>query len=178
MGCSNSKVENGKKVAGSEVEQRHHHHQKEEEEEEEKEDALVRTVWEYMCLRHNLESFKAQAADVIICLGSSDPRAATHAATLFLEGLAPWILFTGGLGTGMHSAKNLLGWEEPEAVVFAAEAERCGVPKDRILVEPKATNTGENIRFSHALLESRGLRASSRWSMKSLSRRCPRKTLV
>jgi hypothetical protein len=32
-----------------------------------------------------------------------------------------------------------------------------GVPADAILVEPKARNTGENIRFAQALLEERGV---------------------
>ena len=39
------------------------------------------------------------------------------------------------MGTGPHSGANLLGWTEPEAVVFGREAERCGVPSGEILVD-------------------------------------------
>ena len=116
----------------------------------------MRVVWDYMCLRHDLSPFDpllgGAPADAIVCLGSSDLRAATHAAALFRRGLAPYVVCTGGHGTGMHSGGNLLGWAEPEAVVFARECTRCGVPAERVLVEPLAANTGENIRFAHALL--------------------------
>ncbi|KAK1765041.1 DUF218 domain-containing protein [Phialemonium atrogriseum] len=36
-----------------------------------------------------------------------------------------------------------------------------GVPDERIIVEPRATNTGENVRFTHALLGQMGLRPRS-----------------
>ena len=62
---------------------------------------------------------------------------ATYAASLFLRGpVAKWLVFSGGIGTGPHSGKNLMGWPRPEAEVFADEAVRCGVPRDRILTEP------------------------------------------
>lgn len=123
------------------------------EDREAEEDKSVRVIWEYLCLRHDLTSRHS----VIVCLGSNDIRAAQHSAELYHKGLAPWLLFTGGMGTGMHSGANLLSWTEPEAVVFAREAERLGVPSASIIVEDKATNTGENIRFSHGLLEERGI---------------------
>jgi hypothetical protein len=34
---------------------------------------------------------------------------------------------------------------------------RDGVPSERILLEPRATNTSENVRFSKALIAERGL---------------------
>ena len=76
---------------------------------EEDEDETVRIVWDYMRLTHDLESFATTPADAIICLGSSDLRAAGHAAELFARGLARRVVFTGGMGTGMHSGANLLG---------------------------------------------------------------------
>jgi uncharacterized SAM-binding protein YcdF (DUF218 family) len=33
-----------------------------------------------------------------------------------------------------------------------------GVPRDRILIEPRSTNTGENVDLSRRLLQERGLR--------------------
>lgn len=49
-------------------------------------------------------------------------------------------------------------WAVPEAELFAEEAMKKGVPGDCILIENKSTNTGENVRFSRAVLEKAGIR--------------------
>ena len=41
--------------------------------------------------------------------------------------------------------------------MFADVAFRMGVPKDKSLIENRATNTGENIRFTQELLAQRGI---------------------
>ena len=64
--------------------------------------------------------------------------------------------FSGGFGAGPHSGANLNGWTRPEADVFADRARAAGVSEDAILVENAATNTGENCRFSAALLDRAG----------------------
>ena len=64
--------------------------------------------------------------------------------------------FSGGFGAGPHSGANLNGWTRPEADVFADRARAAGVPEDAVLVENAATNTGENCRFSAALLDTAG----------------------
>jgi DTW domain-containing protein YfiP/uncharacterized SAM-binding protein YcdF (DUF218 family) len=109
-------------------------------------------IFQYLRMGHELHH-----ADAIVCLGSSDLRVATFAAKLFHRGLAATLVFSGGIGTGPHSGRNLLGWERPEAEVMADEARRLGVPDDAILVEPESRNSGENIRFVHALLAARDL---------------------
>ncbi|TWU79073.1 hypothetical protein ED733_008643 [Metarhizium rileyi] len=43
-------------------------------------------------------------------------------------------------------APNILG---TEAEAFTDIARRMGVPDDKIIVEPRATNTGGNVRFVH-----------------------------
>ncbi|KAL7821302.1 DUF218 domain-containing protein [Trichoderma aethiopicum] len=91
-------------------------------------------------------------ASAIFCLCSLDTRIAAHAAQLYLDGLAPWLIFSGDSGI---LTKGL--FSEPEAVVFAAIAREMGVPEDRIIVEPRARNTGENVRFTYDLLRERGL---------------------
>jgi len=48
-------------------------------------------------------------------------------------------------------------WREPEAHQFAAIAVAMGVPEDRVLVENRSTNTGENVLFTKQLLAERGL---------------------
>lgn len=48
-------------------------------------------------------------------------------------------------------------WERSEAEMYADVAAGCGVPWERILLECRATNTAENIRFSRAVLASHGI---------------------
>ncbi|KAL6880900.1 DUF218 domain-containing protein [Trichoderma novae-zelandiae] len=91
-------------------------------------------------------------ADAIFCLCSLDTRVAAHAARLYLDGIAPRLIFSGDAGI---LTKGL--FSEPEAVVFAAVARGMGVPEDAIIVEPRARNTGENVRFTYDLLGERGL---------------------
>ena len=48
-------------------------------------------------------------------------------------------------------------WSRSEAEVFADVAVALGVPRDRMLLEARSTNTGENVDFSRQLLADRGL---------------------
>ena len=118
--------------------------------------AAAVTVYDYARLHHSLERTDGNGWDGILCLCSSDLRVAQHAARLHKK-LGGWLCFSGGMGSGPHSGANLLGWTEAEAIIFAREAVRCGVPQQAILIEPKATNTGENVSLSRELLAARGL---------------------
>ena len=103
---------------------------------------LAEKIWQYHQMKHQLKK-----ADVILVLCSHDKKVAETGAQLFLEGWAPLLIFAGGLGsvtTGM--------WTEPEADQFAKIAIGMGVPSDRILIENRSTNTGENILFTKQLL--------------------------
>ncbi|KAM3557428.1 hypothetical protein MY1884_004529 [Beauveria asiatica] len=77
-------------------------------------------------------------ADIIFCLGSLDIRVAARAAQLFLDGLAPYLVFSGNSGKLTRAV-----FDRPEAEIFADVARGMGVPPERILIEPAATNTGE-----------------------------------
>ena len=48
-------------------------------------------------------------------------------------------------------------WTRSEAEIFADVAVGLGVPRDRILIEARSTNTGENVDFSRQLLAEKGL---------------------
>lgn len=50
---------------------------------------------------------------------------------------------------------------QPEAEVFADIAIKLGVPPDKILIENRSTNTGENIEFTKALLQEKRLDLNS-----------------
>ncbi len=97
-----------------------------------------------------------QKSDIILVLCSHDTTVAERGAQLFFDGWAPLLAFTGGLGA---ITKRL--WSDPEADRFASIAIQMGVPEDRILVENRSTNTGENVAFTRDLLRSRGLDPAS-----------------
>jgi uncharacterized SAM-binding protein YcdF (DUF218 family) len=103
---------------------------------------LAEKIWQYHQLKHQL-----QKADAILVLCSHDKKVAETGAQLFLEGWAPLLIFAGGLGSVTREM-----WTEPEADQFAAIAIGMGVPSDRILIENRSTNTGENILFTRQLL--------------------------
>ena len=109
--------------------------------------ALAKLMWDYHQMHHKL-----QKSDCILALGSHDLRVAERAADLYLQGWAPWLLMSGGLG---NFTKSL--WKEKEADKFAAIALQKGVPQSALLIENQSTNTGENILFSQRLLEEKGL---------------------
>ena len=109
--------------------------------------ALVEKLWDYHHLNHQLSQ-----ADAILVLCSHDKVVAARGAELFLQGWAPLLIFAGGLGA---ITRRL--WHEPEADRFAGIAIEMGVPKERILVENRSTNTGENVLFTRQLLAEKGL---------------------
>lgn len=97
-----------------------------------------------------------EKADLILAAGSHDLRVPRHAAELFLSGTAPRLMCCGGLGKITEGL-----WQEPEAVLFARECAAMGVPEDRLLLEDRSTNTGENFRFGREILRRSGIPASS-----------------
>ncbi|HXI27771.1 MAG TPA: YdcF family protein [Vicinamibacterales bacterium] len=113
--------------------------------------ALAETIWRYHHLNHQLSP-----ADAILVLCSHDTVVAKRAAELFLQGLAPLLIFAGGLGTVTRQL-----WREPEADQFARIAAAMGVPDDHMLIENRSTNTGENVAFTRALLAARAIEAES-----------------
>jgi uncharacterized SAM-binding protein YcdF (DUF218 family) len=117
------------------------------------EEVLVaaRKLWDY----HHMNHIPA-SSDCILVLGSLDLRVANRGAELYLQGLAPILIFSGGLGKVTASM-----WKESEADLFARIALDMGVPAEAIFIENRSTNTGENILFTQRLLEERGLHPQS-----------------
>ena len=109
--------------------------------------ALAQQLWDYHHVNQNL-----QKSDCILVLGSHDLRVAERGAELYLQGWAPLLIMSGGLGRLTQEM-----WSEPEADKFAKIALEMGVPEEAILIENKSTNTGENILFTQQLLQKENL---------------------
>lgn len=110
------------------------------------ENALV--LWNYHC---RIDSF-AVASDVervIIGLGSYDLAVAEHCADLYLQGYANKIIFSGKDGNWTTGR-----WQKTEAEVFADHAMAKLVPVQDVFLEKSATNLGENILYSRAIIEN------------------------
>ena len=109
--------------------------------------ADVRTLWDYHDLRH-----EPRRCDVGVGLGSHDLGVATRTAELYHEGWFPRIVFTGA-----NAPTTVERFPRGEAVHFREHALELGVPDSAITVETAATNTGENIDLTRALLAEQGL---------------------
>lgn len=106
----------------------------------------VLRLWAFHNMGHELVP-----SDVAVGLGSHDLGVATHAAELFHAGYAERIVFTGA-----NAPTTVEHFPRGEAVHYREHALALGVPDSAILVEPRATNTGENITFTRQLLAERG----------------------
>lgn len=108
---------------------------------------LAKKLWDYHHVKHVVNK-----SDCILALGSHDLRVADRAADLYLQGYAPLVIMSGGLGNFTKDR-----WTETEADQFAAVAIKKGVPASNILIENQSSNTGENILFTQKLLQDKKL---------------------
>ncbi|MGX1133466.1 uncharacterized SAM-binding protein YcdF (DUF218 family) [Streptomyces glaucescens] len=113
--------------------------------------ADTRCLWDYHQMGHPL-----RRCSVAIGLGSHDLGVADTAVDLYKRGMAPLLVFTGA--TSPTTQERM---PRGEAVHYRERALELGVPDSAILVEPQARNTGENVRFSRAVLEEAGVDVSS-----------------
>jgi uncharacterized SAM-binding protein YcdF (DUF218 family) len=120
-------------------------------------------VWDFHQMRHELRPCTAAVA-----LGSYDLGVAEHTATLWHEGMFPVVVFTGA-----NSPVTADRFPRGEAVHYRERALELGVPDEAILVEPNATNTGQNIEFSQQGLHDAGIHVDSLMlvSMRYMERR-------
>lgn len=106
-------------------------------------DYYGKILWDYHILNE-----KVKKSEVILGFGSHDLNVAKRCAQLFLDGYGDYIIFTGGLG---RITKNI--WNMSESEKFCEVAISMGVPKDKIIIETVASNTGENIANTKELLK-------------------------
>lgn len=99
-------------------------------------------IWDYMS---SLRSQTKSDAVVICC--SYDLRVCDHACELVKEGISDTLIISGKYGNWTRHI-----WDKPEAEVFFERAIKNGIDKSQILMELQATNFGENISYSRALV--------------------------
>lgn len=107
----------------------------------------LEVIWAYMHLNMEL-----RPADCIVGFGNYNTAIAVRAAQLYRQGLAPKILFSGGLGRNTDGR-----WAGSEAARFAEIAVGEGVPREDVILEDRSTNTAENIRFTRKKFEELGM---------------------
>jgi uncharacterized SAM-binding protein YcdF (DUF218 family) len=112
---------------------------------------LAETLWNYHHLNQSLVR-----ADFIVGLGSYDLRVAERCAELYSANWAPSIIFSGYLGNWTRTL-----WNRSEAEIFAGHAIARGVPEDRIMLESKSTNIGENLKFTKELVRAMNIGAAA-----------------
>ncbi|MFF3993642.1 YdcF family protein [Streptomyces cyaneofuscatus] len=111
----------------------------------------ARTLWNY-----NVLNQRAHPVSAAVALGGCDIGVATAVAELYRAHLFPTVVFTGAV-----TEATLGRFPRGEAVHFREAALALGVPDEAILLEPRATNTGQNIRFARQVLEDAGRRVDS-----------------
>lgn len=116
---------------------------------EEYQDAAL--IWDYHQMHHQLRPCSAG-----IALGGPDPDVADFAAELYHRGMFPVLLFTGA-----NSPDTVQYFPRGEAVHNRERAVELDVPADVVLVEPDATNTGQNMTYSRKVLADAGVEVDS-----------------
>jgi uncharacterized SAM-binding protein YcdF (DUF218 family) len=110
---------------------------------------LAALIWDYHLMNHSI-----QKADCIFALGCHDEGVAIRAADLFNEGWAEWLVISGGvIFDGNESA---IEKKITEAEYFRDIAIDKGIQIEKIVIENKAANTGENFQFAGELLKQLG----------------------
>lgn len=94
-----------------------------------------------------------EKADVILIPGGSHKQLIEHAAKLYHEGFAPYILPSGG------SNNNLTNYSSEWEFLYKNALE-LGVPKESILKEDKASHTFENAKFSLNVLKENNIKVN------------------
>ncbi|MEV0446327.1 YdcF family protein [Streptomyces sp. NBC_01268] len=113
--------------------------------------ADTQLLWDYHQMGHT-----PRPCSVAIGLGSHDLGVADTAVDLYERGMAPLLVFTGATSPTTRGRMP-----RGEAVHYQERAIELGVPSSAVLVEPRARNTGENIRFSRDLLAEAGIDVTS-----------------
>ncbi len=112
-------------------------------------DYYAELLYDYHFLKQPL-----QKADAIFVLGSHDPSVADYAVELYKEGWAKHIIFSGGVVRPVGELRNTTPKSEADAFFDIAVNE--DIPAEAIILDNKATNTGENFSCTRKILQEKG----------------------
>lgn len=136
--------------------------------------AAVNTLAAFLARRDVASLGAALPCDAIIVCGSAVLATVAAAVEAFRLGVAPRILFSGGVGHSTHllyaavaadpalAAAVTVGAPRPEAAVLRDVAAALGAPPAALLVEAESTNCGSNAALSRAQLAAAGLPTPTR----------------
>jgi len=108
-------------------------------------------VWDYLQIKSS-----RRKADCIIVMTSKDLSVADRGTRYFFDDLAPFIVVTGGYGR--LTPKE---WKKPEAEMFSEYMVKLGMPREKMVIENKSTNTSENILLTKEMLKKKGIKIKS-----------------
>ena len=110
-------------------------------------DTAIRTVFAYLSETDPLE---AEPYDAVIGFGMFDLSLPRFCGDLYTSGAARRVIFTGGIGAGTGDLGG------PEADVWRATLARShpAIDAERVIVENRSTNTGENVSFTAEVLRT------------------------
>jgi len=94
---------------------------------------------------------------IIIALGNNDNRTALRAGQLYLDHYAPLMLVTGGIGERTYDRSV----SEAQRFLFVISDHYPQINPSSVILETKATNTGQNVVNSRVTLEKLSIKVSS-----------------
>ncbi len=108
----------------------------------------IAVLWDY----HNIPNSQNKS-DFILVMGSADDRVAYHAAYLYHMGYSKIFITSGGVGKVTREI-----YTQSEGKRFSNILINCNVPSECIIIEDKASNSGENLQFSKKILDEKELK--------------------
>lgn len=108
--------------------------------------ASNKKLFDYLYLKEN-----PKKVDFIIGFGHFDMKIPIRCAELYEKGYANKIIFTGGIGAGTAD----LAMPEADAFLAFTRKNYPTIPLENIIIENRSTNTGENLRFTLSILQSK-----------------------
>jgi hypothetical protein len=114
-------------------------------------EAALQPLWRYLGVFD-----EPTQSDVIFVFGGLDLAVPRRAAELYSQGYAPTVVLSGAAGPLTRHV-----FASTEAEVFRDEMLKCGMPNEAILLDTRATNTLENVRFGMAVLAEHGIHPST-----------------
>ncbi len=115
---------------------------------------LLLMAQHFIVINASTEQNQSQPADVIIVLGArgeAGRRRADHAAHLYRQGVAPFIICTGGYTLDLPLS---------EASEMCQEIADSGVPWSALLLEQQSYDTWQNGEYSVAIMRSYGWKSA------------------